>query len=256
MSRLTTLLFDVDGTLAETEEIHRHSFNRCFAEAGLDWVWSKPCYAELLAVTGGKERIRYYLQRYRPDFRAPKAIDAFIADLHAAKTAIYTRAVAAGDVPLRPGVRRLLMEAREAGARLAITTTTTVDNVTALLQHSLAPDAERWFEVIGAGSVVPAKKPAPDIYHYVMEKMNVMPQECLALEDSANGLRSARAAGVVTLVTTSEYTRDERFDGAALVIDQLGEPGRPFTVVCGDAGGHRYVTLELLRELHAKDPAP
>lgn len=243
------MLFDVDGTLADTEEIHRRSFNRCFAEARLDWVWSRDRYAELLAVTGGKERIRYYLERYRPDFEPPTDMAEFVAELHAAKTAIYTRSVAAGEVPLRPGVKRLLEEVRAGSIRLGITTTTTADNVTALLQHSLAPEAQTWFEVIGAGTVVPAKKPAPDIYRYVMEKMNVLPQECLALEDSANGLRAAREAGVTTLVTLSEYTRDERFDGAVLVLDQLGEPDRPFTVVCGDAGEHRYVTLELLQDL-------
>ena len=252
MRRLTTLLFDVDGTLAETEEIHREAFNRTFAQAGLDWVWSKQLYAELLKVTGGKERIRYFLDRYLPDFEAPMNIDEYIAGLHAAKTGIFTRTVAAGEVPLRPGVKRLLEETRRAGLRLAITTTTTPANVTALLHHSLAPDAESWFEVIGAGSIVPAKKPAPDIYHYVMQKMGVNPAECLAFEDSANGLRSAREAGVITLVTVSEYTRHDDFEGAALVLDHLGEPDSPFTVVSGDAGDSRYVTVDLLRELHSK----
>jgi len=249
---LTTLLFDVDGTLAETEEIHRDSFNRAFAQAGLDWVWSKALYAELLRVTGGKERIRYFLDTHLPDFEAPIKLDEYIAGLHAAKTDIYTRTVAAGEVPLRSGVKRLLDETRRAGLRLAITTTTTPANVTALLRHSLAPDAESWFEVIGAGSVVPAKKPAPDIYHYVMQQMGVSPAECLAFEDSANGLRSARDAGVTTVVTVSEYTRDDNFAGAALVLDHLGEPDRPFTVISGDAGDVRYVTVDLLRELHAQ----
>lgn len=254
MSTLTTLLFDVDGTLAETEEIHRQSFNRAFAQAGLDWVWPKQLYAELLSVTGGKERIRHYLDRYRPDFDAPMKLDEFIAGLHAAKTDVYTGTVAAGEVPLRPGVKRLLEEARGAGLRLAITTTTMPANVTALLKHSLAPDAERWFEVIGAGSVVPTKKPAPDIYHYVLERMSVDAGECLAFEDSANGLRSAREAGLDTLVTVSEYTRGDDFAGAALVLDHLGEPDSPFTVLNGDAGRHRYVTVELLMELHARCP--
>ena len=252
MGALTTLLFDVDGTLAETEEIHRESFNRAFAQVGLDWVWSKALYAELLRVTGGKERIRYFLDTRLPDFEAPMQLDEYIAGLHAAKTDIYTRTVAAGEVPLRPGVKRLLDETRRAGMRLAITTTTTPANVTALLRHSLAPDAESWFEVIGAGSVVPAKKPAPDIYDYVMQKMGVSPAECLAFEDSANGLRSARDAGVTTLVTVSEYTCEDNFAGAALVLDHLGEPDRPFTVISGDAGGGSYVTVDLLRELHAQ----
>ena len=246
------IIFDVDGTLAETEEIHRQSFNRAFAQAGLDWVWSRALYAALLRVTGGKERIRYFLDTHLPDFEAPMQLDEYIAGLHAAKTDIYTRTVAAGQVRLRPGVKRLLDETRRAGMRLAITTTTTPANVAALLRHSLAPDAESWFEVIGAGSVVPAKKPAPDIYHYVMQKMGVSPAECLAFEDSANGLRSARDAGVTTLVTVSEYTCEDNFAGAALVLDHLGEPDRPFTVISGDAGDGRYVTLDLLRELHAQ----
>jgi HAD superfamily hydrolase (TIGR01509 family) len=252
MAGLSTLLFDVDGTLAETEETHREAFNRSFAAAGLDWVWSKPLYAELLAVAGGKERIRFYLQRYRPELVASMAQGDIIADLHAGKTRFYTSMVESGEVALRPGVKRLLDAALNDGLRLAIATTTTPANVAALLRASLAPDAESWFEVIGAGGMVPSKKPAPDIYLYVMDKMKVAAGDCLALEDSANGLRAARAARLTTLVTVSEYTHDERFDGAALVLDHLGEPDLPFRVLAGDAGQQRYVTTELLRELHAR----
>ena len=252
MSRLTTLLFDVDGTLAETEEIHRQSFNRSFKQAGLDWHWSQDLYAELLAVTGGKERIRRYLASYQPDFEAPIKLDEYIAGLHAAKTDIYTGTVASGDIPLRSGVRRLIDEARKAGLRLAIATTTTPVNVTALLHYNLAPDSEDWFELIAAGGVVAAKKPAPDIYYYAMEKLAVRAGECLAIEDSANGLRSAQDAGLETLVTVSQYTRDHDFEGAALVLDQLGEPDSPFTVISGDAGSHTYVNVDLLQDLHAR----
>jgi HAD superfamily hydrolase (TIGR01509 family) len=252
MTGLTTLLFDVDGTLAETEEIHRQSFNRSFERAGLDWHWSQELYAELLAVTGGKERIRHYLAEYLPDFEAPVKLDEYIAALHADKTAIYTEAVASGDIPMRPGVRRLLAEARDAGLRLAIATTTTPVNVTALLRHNLASDAETWFDLIAAGSVVAAKKPAPDIYHYALERLSVRAEECLAFEDSENGLRAARNAGLETLVTVSQYTRDQDFSGAALVLDQLGEPGSPFKVLSGDAGDYSYVSVDLLQALHAR----
>jgi HAD superfamily hydrolase (TIGR01509 family) len=252
MSALRTLLFDVDGTLAETEEVHRQSFNRCFQQAGLDWHWSQELYAELLAVTGGKERIRHYLETYLPDFDAPVKLDEYIAGLHAAKTDIYTKTVASGDIPMRPGVRRLIEEARDAGLRLAIATTTTPVNVTALLHHNLAPDSEDWFELIAAGGVVPAKKPAPDIYHYALEKLGVRPDECLAFEDSENGLRSARDAGLLTLVTVSRYTEDHDFRGAALVVDNLGEPDSPFTVIAGDAGAHTFVSVDLLQDLHAR----
>jgi HAD superfamily hydrolase (TIGR01509 family) len=251
MSRLTTLLFDVDGTLADTEEIHRQSFNKAFRQAGLDWDWSRALYAELLAVTGGKERIRHYLATHLPDFEPPRNLDEYVAGLHAAKTDIYTRAMAAGDLPLRPGVLRLLKEAREAGLRLGIATTTTPANVTALLQHSISPEAIDWFEVIGAGSVVPAKKPAPDIYHYVMREMGVSPDECLAIEDSANGLRAARDAGLETLIATSEYTRDHDFSGAAMVVDTLGEPDMPMKVLSGMHCDKPYIDVDCLYKLHA-----
>ena len=133
---------------------------------------------------------------------------------------------------------------------MAIATTTTPDNVTALLKASIAPDAESWFEVIAAGSVVPNKKPAPDIYFYAMERMGLGPDACLAFEDSENGLIAARAAGLRTLVTVSDYTQDHDFSGAALLLDQLGEPGQPFCVLAGDAGTAHYVDIDLLKRVH------
>jgi HAD superfamily hydrolase (TIGR01509 family) len=252
MPSLTTLLFDVDGTLAETEEIHRAAFNQAFEQAKLGWHWSTALYAQLLAVTGGKERIRYFIDTQLPGFEAPVQLDEYIASLHAAKTAIFTRIVSAGEVALRPGVRRLLSEARAEGLRLGVATTTTPANVIALLKHSLGADAESWFEVIAAGGVVANKKPAPDIYFYAMEKLGVDPGECLAFEDSENGLHSARRAGLQTLVTVSQYSRGQDFSGAALVLDQLGEPDQPFQVIAGDADAYRYVCVDLLRDLHAQ----
>lgn len=251
MSGLTTLLFDVDGTLADTEEIHRQSFNKAFRQAGLDWDWSQDLYGELLSVTGGKERIKHYLATHLPEFEPPRNLDEYVAGLHAAKTDIYTRTMAAGELPLRPGVLRLLEEARAAGLRLGIATTTTPANVTALLEHSISPEALDWFDVIAAGAVVPAKKPAPDIYHYAMRAMSVDPDECLALEDSANGLHAARDAGLETVITTNEYTRDHDFSGAALVVDTLGEPDVPMTVLSGMPCDKPCVDVECLHKLHA-----
>ncbi|QKT04653.1 HAD family hydrolase [Ectothiorhodospiraceae bacterium 2226] len=252
MHELQALLFDVDGTLADTErDGHRVSFNAAFADAGLDWDWSPDLYGELLTVTGGKERIRYYLDRYRPDFQRPADLDGFIAGLHAAKTAHYTRLLAEGGIPLRAGVRRLLEEARAAGLRLAITTTTTPANVHALLENALAPDAASWFEVIAAGDIVPAKKPDPAIYHYTLQQMDLDPLQCVAFEDSENGLRSSLGSGVPTLITVNGYTRDHDFSGAQLVVDQLGEPGAACRVLAGEAHGAEFVDLDLVRRLHA-----
>lgn len=253
MSQLEALIFDVDGTLADTErDGHRVAFNRAFADAGLGWEWSVELYGRLLEVTGGKERIRYFLDRFEPGFQRPADLDGFIAGLHRAKTDHYTKMLAEGAIPMRSGVKRLLQEARAAGVRLGIATTTTPANVTALLEHALAPDAVSWFEVIAAGDIVPAKKPAADIYHYALEQMNLTPGDCLAFEDSHNGIRSSLGAGLATVVITNGYTCDHDFSGAALVIDEFGEPDAPFQVLAGDAGDARCFDLALARRIHAE----
>lgn len=255
MADLAALIFDVDGTLADTEKDgHRVAFNQAFSEVGLDWQWSVELYGELLAVTGGKERIAFYLDRYNRGFARPVNLDDFIADLHRRKTAHYTHMLAEGAIPMRSGVERLLREAREAEVRLAIATTTTPANVSALLRHSLDPQAESWFEVIAAGDIVPAKKPAPDIYTWAMNKMRLTPQECVAFEDSENGVKSAYDAGIRTiLVTTNDYTADHDFNSASLVVDRLGEENEPFRTLQGDTGGKQLVDLELIEALHGSN---
>jgi len=251
MNELKALLFDVDGTLADTErDGHLVAFNRAFADAGLDWHWSAELYGELLTVTGGKERMHFYLDEYNTDFKRPDNLDDFIKQLHIAKTGHYVNILAEGGMPLRSGVRRLIEEARVADMRMAIVTTTSPDNVTALLTHALAPDAVSWFEVIAAGDVVPAKKPAPDIYVYAMQEMGLGPADCIALEDSRNGILSAQGAGVKTIITVDHYTKDSDFSGAAIVLDQMGEPDAPFTVLAGDAGSSQYLDLALVKRLH------
>jgi HAD superfamily hydrolase (TIGR01509 family) len=251
MTKLHALIFDVDGTLADTErDGHRVSFNRAFASAGLDWDWSVELYGELLAVAGGKERIRFYINQYRPQFDPPADLDKFIANLHAAKTEHYKQLVATGAIPLRPGVKRLIEEARTQGMRLAIATTTALPNVIALLQHAIAPDAPEWFEVIAAGDIVPAKKPAPDIYYYVLQVMNLSAQDCLVFEDSPHGLKAASLAGLKTIITVNDYTRSGDFSDAKLVLDCLGEPDLPFTVLAGDAGDTSYFDLAIAHRLH------
>ncbi|MEW6679283.1 MAG: HAD family hydrolase [Pseudomonadota bacterium] len=223
---LKALLFDVDGTLADTErDGHRPAFNAAFQEYGLDWNWDVELYGQLLAVTGGKERMKYYVDKFRTDYVKPADFDALVAELHKAKTRHYTRMLAEGGIPLRPGVRRLLEEARAAGLILGVATTTTPENVTELLRHSLAPDGPEWFQVIAAGDIVPAKKPAPDIYVWAMAQLGLQPGDCLAFEDSENGIKASLGAGLRTVVTVNDYTRDHDFTGALAVLPDLQGTG-------------------------------
>jgi beta-phosphoglucomutase-like phosphatase (HAD superfamily) len=198
-----------------------------------------PLYGQLLAVTGGKERMKYYVERFRADYAKPANFDELVAELHKAKTRHYTRMLAEGGIPLRPGVRRLLAEARDAGLTLAVATTTTPDNVTALLRHSLAEDGPDWFAVIAAGDIVPAKKPAPDIYVWALEQLGLAADECLAFEDSRNGIRASQGAGLRTVVTVNDYTRDDDFAGALAVLSDLGEPDAPYVRMDAAGTGER-----------------
>ena len=253
--KLEALLLDVDGTLADTEEIHRQAFNAAFEQAGLDWVWGQELYHELLAVNGGKERIRYYLDRDRPDVSLPDDADAFIAQLHQSKTEYFVDSLAAGTVPLRPGVERLVRDAKAHGLRLAIVTTTSPENVTALFEHSFGDDVADLFDVVAAGGVVPNKKPAADIYEYALSELGLDPGQCIAIEDSANGLESALAAGVATLITVNRYTEDHDFSGALAVLDHLGEPAMPCRMMQGALQPGAYVDTGYLQTLHAHSQA-
>jgi HAD superfamily hydrolase (TIGR01509 family) len=219
---LEAIIFDVDGTLSETEEMHRAAFNRAFRDAELPWHWDRALYGELLKVTGGKERLRHFLhtQGLESDTAGQPAL---VASLHERKTAYYGELVRSGAAPLRRGFGPLIRQARSAGVRLAIATTTSLPNVHALLHASLGSEGVSQFEVIAAGDTVAQKKPAPDIYLQVLAQLRLAPRSCLAVEDSHQGLEAARAAAIATLIVRSTYTRLDDFAGAALVVDELEE---------------------------------
>ncbi len=213
------LIFDVDGTLAETEEAHRSAFNTAFAEAGLDWCWDRALYKELLRVTGGKERIRAF--DAPRNGMSPLLSDLEIAELHRAKTKLYAELVANGGCSLRPGVQALLTAARKRAQPLALATTTSRDNIDVLLTVSLGRDWARWFTAIVAGDEVRNKKPAPDVYLKVLSQLDLPGSQCLAIEDSGIGLAAASAAGIPVLISRSAYFRDDDFSGAAFTVDDL-----------------------------------
>jgi len=249
---LKALIFDVDGTLADTEKDgHRIAFNSAFKAAGLDWEWDEELYGKLLAVTGGKERMNYYLDHFNTSFERPDNLQEMIANLHKSKTGFYTKLLGEGSIPLRSGVKRLILEARDAGLRLAIATTTTPENVTALLENTLGKESIDWFEVIAAGDIVPAKKPASDIYDWALKEMDLDAADCLAFEDSENGILSSQGANLKTIITVNDYTLNHDFTGAAVVLDNLGEPEQAFSIIAGDAGNNSFINLQSLTDIHA-----
>jgi HAD superfamily hydrolase (TIGR01509 family) len=221
---LKALIFDVDGTLADTESVHLAAFNQAFAEAGMGWRWSEQQYTGLLDVSGGKERILHYLQQARPagDALNGLALQATVDRLHALKTAHFDSVVRKGGVHLRPGVLALIRQALDAGLQLAIATTTTRSNIAALLDTTAGPDWECQFAAIGDASVAPVKKPHPQVYLEVLQALALPAHECLAFEDSANGLQAATAAGLATIVTPTRYTRHHDFAAALRVLPDLG----------------------------------
>jgi HAD superfamily hydrolase (TIGR01509 family) len=243
---VTGLLLDFDGTLAETERSgHRVAYNAAFADLGLPYRWDEALYGRLLAIAGGKERLAHYFKHERDERLSPEALQALVTRIYSVKQRRFAELT--GAIPLRPGVRRLILEAHAGGLRLALVTTASPDGVEALLRHH--PDLRDCFELIAAGDVVPHKKPAPDIYRWALERLRLGARACLAIEDSHIGLRSSLEAGIRTLVTVSAYTLGEDFTGAAAVLSDLGEPGAPARTLAGAGPAGGLVDLAYVRAL-------
>jgi HAD superfamily hydrolase (TIGR01509 family) len=233
---MKALIFDCDGVLADTE-LHGHlvAFNRMWQKSGVPWRWSEEQYAEKLKIGGGKERMRALFDE--PAFQAAYAVPGgepakkeLLAQWHTQKTAIYQEIIASGGVPGRTGIKRLAEEALAAGWLLAVASTSAKPSVDAVLRFTVGDATAAHFKVF-AGDIVPKKKPAPDIYLFALRELGVTPNQSVAVEDSRNGLLAATAAGIKTIVTTSHFTSAENFDEAVLVLDSLGDPSAPCTVL-------------------------
>jgi HAD superfamily hydrolase (TIGR01509 family) len=218
------IIFDCDGVLVDTErDGHRLAFNQAFQKKGLDIEWSIELYGELLQVAGGKERMRYYFNR----IGWPSDIedrDTFIKELHRLKTDLFMNIIESGEIPLRPGVARLIDEAIEVNLKLAVCSTSDESAVNLVVEKLLGPERKKHFDAILAGDVVSKKKPDPEIYNLALRHLDLSLDECVVIEDNRNGFLSAQAAGISCIVTTNSYTQNEDFTGALKVVSEIGDP--------------------------------
>ncbi len=223
-AKMKALIFDCDGVLADTErDGHRVAFNRAFAEKGYGIEWDVELYGKLLEVAGGKERMRHYFDNngWPADVTDKEAL---IKELHRLKTDLFMQIIESGELPLRPGVARLVDEAIAANVTLAICSTSNERAVNLVAERLLGPERKARFSEILAGDVVSRKKPDPEIYNLASQRLGAEPSECIVVEDSRNGLLAAKAAGMRCLVTTNGYTKNEDFDEADLIVCELGDP--------------------------------
>jgi HAD superfamily hydrolase (TIGR01509 family) len=231
---LQALLFDCDGVLAETErDGHRVAYNRAMKALGMDAEWQADEYAELVLISGGKERLKYYFEKDRSRFPEDRYGAELIGKIYLEKTALFKEMANKGDMPPRSGIARIVREAREAGVMLFVCSTSHRESVETLLKKNYGADVHSWFTELFCGDVVARKKPAPDIYLLAKDKYNLDPACCCVVEDSRNGLLAAKAAGMHCLVTKSYYTQDEDFSEADGVSSCLGDPGGEVSRIYG-----------------------
>jgi HAD superfamily hydrolase (TIGR01509 family) len=233
---LKAVIFDCDGVLVDTEKDgHRVAFNRAFKQRGLAHEWSVEKYHQLLQITGGKERMRHFFN----DVGWPEGMDqdAFIREVHKVKTDLFLGIIAAGELPLRPGVARLVDESIAAGILLAVCSTSNERAVNLIIERLLGAERRRYFAAVLAGDVVSKKKPDPEIYQLALATLKLAPTECVVIEDSRVGLLAAKAAGIKCVVTTNYYTENEDTSEADIVVPELGD------------GGAEKITIKTLQNL-------
>jgi HAD superfamily hydrolase (TIGR01509 family) len=254
--KLAALLFDVDGTLVDTEELHRQAYNQTFLEFGFDWEWGVNLYAELLAVSGGMERVARYIDLIDLPPAEKTRLRRIIPNIHREKTRLYGELIDSKAVRLRPGVGRLIEEARRSGLRIGFAASSASATVQPLIAAAFNQDSSKVADAIVCADQVARKKPAPDLYENLLTMLRVPAGASVAFEDSANGVASAKGAGLFTVVTPTRWTAAQKFDDADLVLPSLGDPAVPLEGSATAEIAAPYLELAKLDALRLKAVPP
>lgn len=245
------LIFDVDGTLVDSEELHRRAYNQTFVDFGFGWEWNPDLYAQLLAVSGGEARIAHYIDLIDLTPAEKIRLRRLIPAIHREKTRLYSELISGNVVRPRPGVARLMEEARRADVRIGLVASSASLNVEGLVTSALGRELRNAIAAIACGDMMVRKKPAPDIYELILTQLRASTSTTVAFEDSANGLEAARAAGLYTIVTPSPWTIAHNFSGADLVLSSLGDPDKPFDPSDAAKIGASYLGLAQIEKLRS-----
>lgn len=249
MNELKGLIFDADGTLVETEEMHRRAFNEAFAAYGLDWQWSEVEYSRMLLISGGLERMRICAAEQGESLPVPANtnLDDWLKRIHKYKSRLYRRYISSQPMRPRPGIARILREARNAGITLTVATSSSRRNMETMLVRA---GIRHFFKMIISGDDVPSKKPHPAVYLRSLAELKLPAKNCIALEDTQAGCMAALGADLTVIITTHRFTTTHNFVGARIVANNLGEPNAPCEIATGDhSQPQSYIDLEFMRKL-------
>jgi|EndMetStandDraft_5_1072996.scaffolds.fasta_scaffold53921_2 HAD superfamily hydrolase (TIGR01509 family) len=249
--KVEALIFDVDGTLVDTEELHRQAYNQTFLDFSLDWEWTPDLYLELLAVSGGVDRIARYLDTLGLSPAEKTRLRRLIPAIHREKSRNYGELLSGDAARLRPGIGRLIEESRRAGLLIGLAATSSSVNVEKLLSTVFGHDARQAINVVVCSDQVARKKPAPDIYELVLTLLRLQPSVCVAFEDSANGLAAAKAAGLYTIVIPTRWTSAQRFAEPDLLLPSIGDPDRSLQSTDAEIVGAPYLDLSRITALRS-----
>lgn len=210
---MSSVLFGSISTLADTSELQRESFNEAFKAHDLDWHWDREAYQDQLQGNGGQQRIA--------DFAAELGDDVDAAAVHQSKSDIFQARLASASLSARPGVVATITAAKDAGHKVGLVTTTSAENVRALLA-ALGDDLDSGaFDVIVDSSHVTESKPDPAAYVFALDKLGEQGTSAVAIEDNVGGIAAAKAAGVTAIAFPNENTAAHDFAAADLRVDEL-----------------------------------